>query len=81
MESTQLKIKAKKISELDNFIDRHTITDNGENAYVILAYTENGARENYKISLKHFATEISNSSSIDAEVIKQTVISLKLSIA
>ena len=30
MGSAQLKIKAKKISELDNFIDSHTITDNGE---------------------------------------------------
>ena len=76
MESTQLKIKAKKISELDNFIDRHTITDNGENAYVILAYTENGARENYKISLKNFVTEISSSTSIDDETIKQKIISL-----
>lgn len=76
MGSAQLKIKAKKISELDNFIDSHTITDNGENAYVILAYTENGARENYKISLKNFVNEISNSTSIDDETIKQKIISL-----
>lgn len=75
MEQTELKIKAKKISELDNFDDRYTIQENADDAYVVLAYVKDGARENYKISLRTFFNTISQSS-INENTLKTKLLEL-----
>ena len=77
MDQTQLRIRAKKISELEDFISsNHDIATDGDEAYVILAYTKNGARENYKISLSRFITELNNSTIISEEYLREKIIQL-----
>lgn len=48
MSAREIQIKAKKISELENLEDEEKIS----NAYVVVSYTENGAKENYKVKLQ-----------------------------
>lgn len=76
MESTEIKIRARKISELDNFIEEHNVIDDGDEAYVILAYVKDGAKENYKISLKNFITVINESADISDQKIKEKILAM-----
>jgi hypothetical protein len=48
MSARDIQIKAKKISELENLEDEEKIS----NSYVVVSYTENGAKENYKLKLQ-----------------------------
>lgn len=65
MEETNFKIKAKKISELDNFIDSHSIQTDGSDAWVVLAYTKDNRKENYKINLGNIISLIANNIQLD----------------
>jgi hypothetical protein len=50
---SNLHIKSKKISELNDY-DKNIVTD-GDETYIVVAYTKNGAKENYKLSLKQLS--------------------------
>lgn len=54
---TELNIKSKKISELNNY-NKNIVTD-GDETYIVVAYTKNGAKENYKLSLSDLSSLIS----------------------
>ena len=54
MNAKDIQIKAKKISELENLEDERIIND----SYVVVSYTENGSKENYKLQLKKLLNNV-----------------------
>lgn len=76
MNQTEFRIKAKKISELDNFMPGHTIPYDGDDTYLALAYTQNDARQNYKVSLKELAVAISNDYGINDDNLRDRILDM-----
>lgn len=76
MNQTEFRIKAKKISELNDFMPAHTIPYDGDDAFLPIAYTQNNAKQNYKVSLKELAVAISNDYSISNENLRDKIVDM-----
>lgn len=77
MEITDLKIKAKKISELNEFPHYHT-EDDLNNSYVVIAYKRDNLAQNYRISLAQLVEYCGNNQDvlIDEQTIENKIIEL-----
>jgi len=56
MNARNIQINAKKISELEDL----SIMEKIINSYIVVSYTENGAKENYKIKLQYLIDQFVN---------------------
>ena len=63
MSAQNIQIKTKKISELDNLQDEKKIA----NSYIVVSYTENGAKENYKVKIQDLINNASSTTPIEKE--------------
>lgn len=60
-ETNQIKIRAKKISDINNIDDNFSINQFGRFAYLLLSYKDNNnLPQNFKMSLEQLATAILN---------------------
>ena len=66
METQEFHIRAKKISELDNF-DRQI----DDNTYLIIGYNNGTVKQNYKLTLSNLVSLIEENASIDDDTLLQ----------
>lgn len=66
METQEFQIRAKKISELDNF-DRQI----DDNTYLIIGYNNGTVKQNYKLTLSNLVSLIEENASIDDDTLLQ----------
>ena len=68
MAQQELQIRAKKISELDNYNEYRNLSEDGEDSYVIIGYNAGGLnKQNYKMNLSTLINVISSSATINEE--------------
>ena len=76
METTDLKIKAKKISQLTDFNQSGISIENYDKTYVIVGYKNGDVAGNYKLSLADLFENINIDGNIDIENLKEKILEL-----
>ena len=76
METTDLKIKAKKISQLTDFNQSDISIENYDKTYVIVGYKNGDVAGNYKLSLADLFGNINIDGNIDIENLKEKILEL-----
>ena len=58
MASDTIRIKAKKISEIETINSSFSLNEHGNNSYLLLSYKDNNNPQNFRISLQQLAQQI-----------------------